>query len=87
MRDMLLRAAGASDTFTEALELGTAAWDENVALTNEANQRYQTMGSRLEILKNKANDLGIAFYESVNNPLGDVVDAAGDMLDNLSGGV
>lgn len=84
MRDMLLRAAGASDTFTEALELGTAAWDENVALTNEANQRYQTMGSRLEILKNKANDLGIAFYESVNNPLGDVVDAAGDMLDNLS---
>ena len=26
MRDMLLRAAGASDTFTEALELGTAAW-------------------------------------------------------------
>lgn len=84
MRDMLLRAAGASNTFTEALELGTAAWDENVALTNEANQRYQTMGSRLEILKNKANDLGIAFYESVNTPLGDVVDAAGDMLDNLS---
>ena len=28
--------------------------------------------------------MGIAFYESVNTPLGDVVDAAGDMLDNLS---
>lgn len=84
MRDMLLRAAGASDTFTEALELGSAAWEENVALTNEANQRYKTMGSRLAILKNKAIDLGIAFYESVNTPMGDVVTAAGDMLENLN---
>ena len=84
MRDMLLRAAGASDTFTEALELGSAAWEENVALTNEANQRYKTMGSRLAILKNKAIDLGIAFYESVNTPMGDVVTAAGNMLENLN---
>ena len=84
MRDMLLRASGASDTFTEALEMGTEAWDENVALANEANQRYQTMGSRLAMLKNKANDLGITFYESVNTPMGEVVDAAGDALDNLS---
>ena len=84
MRDMLLRAAGASDTFTEALELGTAAWDENVALTNEANQRYQTMGSRLSMLKNKAYDLGITFYNSVNEPMGQVVDSAGEALDNLS---
>lgn len=84
MRDMLLRAAGASDVFTEALEIGTAAWDENVALTNEANQRYQTMGSRLAMLKNKATDLGITFYESVNEPMGAVVDSAGDMLENLS---
>lgn len=84
MRDMLLRAAGASDVFTEALEIGTAAWDENVALTNEANQRYQTMGSRLSMLKNKAYDLGITFYNSVNEPMGQVVDSAGEAQDVLS---
>ena len=59
LRDTLLRAAGASDVFSEALEIGTQAWDENTALTNEANQRYETMASKMAMLKNKLVDIGI----------------------------
>lgn len=59
MRDALLRAAGASDVFSEALGIGTQAWEENTALTNEANQRYETTASKLLILKNNLIEVGI----------------------------
>ena len=38
MRDALLRAAGAGELFAESLKIGTQAWEENVALTNEATE-------------------------------------------------
>ncbi|MGL5651219.1 MAG: phage tail tape measure protein [Paraclostridium sp.] len=59
MRDALLRAAGASDVFSEALGIGTQAWKENNALTNEYNQRAETTASKLSILKNNLVDVGI----------------------------
>ena len=51
MRDALLRASGASDVFAEALDIANTAWDENIALSKEAEQRYKTMESRLQLLK------------------------------------
>ena len=51
LRDALLRAAGASDLFSESLEIGAQAWEENTALTNEAEQRYSTTASQIQILK------------------------------------
>lgn len=63
MRDALLRASGASDVFTKSLEIGTTAWDENNALTKEAEQRYGTTASQIEIAKNKMADAGITIGE------------------------
>lgn len=83
MRDALLRASGASDVFTEALQTGNSAWKENTALTNEAKQRYETLESKLGILKNTATDLGISMYDSLENPLRGVVDTATDMVGSL----
>lgn len=51
-RDALLRAAGASDVFTEAIQMGSQAWEENTALTNEASKRYETTESQLQMAKN-----------------------------------
>ncbi|WP_252242866.1 phage tail tape measure protein [Clostridium sp. ZS2] len=84
MRDALLRASGASETFANAIKLSNNAWDENVALANEANTRYATMESQLKMLKNAAIDLGIEFYQSVNNPVADVVKSANDKIEELS---
>lgn len=63
LRDTLLRASGASDVFTESLALGSQAWEENKALTEEAEQRYQTTASQIEIAKNYLKDAGITIGE------------------------
>lgn len=63
LRDALLRAAGASNVFTDALKMGTQAWEENTALTKEAEQRYQTTASQLQIAKNHLQDAAITIGE------------------------
>lgn len=65
LRDALLRASGASDVFKESIEMGTQAWEENIALTNEAEQRYKTSESQMVVLKNTLNDLAITFGEII----------------------
>lgn len=65
VRDALLRAAGAGDLFRESLELGSQAWEENTALTNEAEQRYQTLASQLAMLKNTIIDAAISIGQAL----------------------
>lgn len=57
VRDALMRAAGASNVFSDALELGRASWQENIALTEEAEERYKTFESQLAIFGNKLTDI------------------------------
>ncbi len=59
LRDSLLRAGNANELFAESIDVANKAWGENVALANEAEQRYKTTESQLIILKNKLVDLGI----------------------------
>ena len=59
MRDALLRSANASDVFSSAISTGKNAWEENTALTNEANKRYETTASKLAVMKNNLYDAGI----------------------------
>lgn len=65
LRDALLRASGASDVFTNSLEIGSNAWKENTALTKEAEQRYKTTESQIAIAKNTLKDAGITVGEIV----------------------
>jgi TP901 family phage tail tape measure protein len=59
LRDALLRAAGASDVFSEAVEIGSQAWEENSALTEEAELRYGTAAAQIQITKNIIHDAAI----------------------------
>lgn len=83
VRDALLRASGAGDLFRETLEAGSKAWEENTALTNEANERYKTTESQFQILKNKVNDVGITLGEALVPALIDAVDAAEPLIKGL----
>jgi len=83
LRDTILRAAGAGDIFTNAIETSTEAWEENTALTNEVQQRYATMESQIAILKNGLTNLGISFYQDVRNPMAEVVAAANGWIGAL----
>ena len=59
LRDTIIRAANASGQFNDIINIGNEAWKENTALTNEANQRYETTASKLLILKNNLVEVGI----------------------------
>jgi TP901 family phage tail tape measure protein len=56
VRDAMLRAGSASDMFTKSLQVGSSAWAENTALTDEANKRYQTSASKLQVAGNQIKD-------------------------------
>lgn len=84
LRDALLRASGASDVFTEALNLGTQAWEENNALTKEAEQRYQTTESQIQIAKNTLQDAGITIGEIVMPHVLDLVEGIKETADKFS---
>ncbi len=69
LRDALLRASNANDLFTDAIKTSNLAWDENVALTEEAEKRYATTESKIQIMKNTFADMGLTLYEKVQEPL------------------
>ena len=57
--DALRRAALSGELLNDALGIGAQAWQDNIALTEEANKRYQTLESRLELARNQINDPAI----------------------------
>lgn len=89
LRDTMLRAANASDVFTTAINTGNKAWEENNALTNEANKRYATTKSRMQISINKIKDLAISLGSKllpiVQKGLA-FLNKLADSFDNLSEG-
>ncbi|WP_211295802.1 phage tail tape measure protein [Staphylococcus muscae] len=50
--DVIRRLANNHKVLDEALKTGADGWKKNTALTDEASVRYETMGSKLKILKN-----------------------------------
>ncbi len=85
LRDAILRASSATDLFAAAQELANTAWDDNVALQNEASQRYATTESRLQMLKNSANNLAISFSEVMLPALEKLMEKLRGVIDWLKG--
>lgn len=75
--DTMLRLSGAGDKLSEALNISANGWKENTALTEEAEKRYESFKSKLDLMKNKLTEIGI----EMGGPL---MDALGSMLDALN---
>ncbi|NOJ74139.1 phage tail tape measure protein [Paenibacillus alvei] len=84
VRDTLLRASGAGDLFRNSMEVGTKAWAENIALTKEAETRYETTASKIQILKNKVNDSAITLGDALVPALLAVFESLQPLIDKLS---
>lgn len=84
MRDALLRAAGASDVFTNALQIGSNAWDENTALVNEASKRYATTQSQLTMMQNAYKNLKVAIGDAYTPALQKAYSAGTQVLNAVS---
>ncbi|MBD7967769.1 phage tail tape measure protein [Paenibacillus gallinarum] len=86
VRDALLRASGAGDLFRTSLEQGSKAWEENTALTNEANAKYEISASQLQILKNNLTYTAITLGGSLVPALLAALEAAQPLFDALQKG-
>lgn len=84
VRDTLLRTAGAGDLLRDSIELGNKAWKDNNALTEEAEQRYQTTQSQLTIFNNKLKDVGITLGDALAPALLDILDSLDPFLKMLA---
>jgi len=59
VRDTLLRVSGNTDEFNRSMKVANEAWRENTALQVEAEKRYQTLASQMELLGNQIVATGI----------------------------
>jgi TP901 family phage tail tape measure protein len=83
LRDTLLRATNATELFSEAQETANEAWEENVALSNEASKRYATTESKLKNLKNTAILAAQRIGDDLNPTIQNLIDGAKDLLEKF----
>lgn len=66
---------GKQSVLAGALDLSRNAWEENTALQKEVDQRNESMQSRLDVLKNKVNEVAITVGTPLTEALIDALDA------------
>jgi TP901 family phage tail tape measure protein len=72
-----------SQLLADSLDIGSRAFEENIALVEEAEKRYETTASRIQIFENVANDLAITIGDELVASLEDAVGAAELLHDAL----
>lgn len=80
LSNTILSLANASDVMTDAVKVGSKAWEDNTALTNEANKRYGTLKSQITIAMNKIKDLAI----TIGNKLMPYISKMIDGIENVT---
>ena len=78
-RTAFLSLANAGDLINRTLDTGRTAWKENIALTKEAELRYGTGASKIEVFKNKLFSVGVTIGDIVIPPFLELLDNA-DLL-------
>lgn len=85
--DTMKRLSGASELMSEMVDLSNQSWQENTALTEESEKRYQTAGSKIQQLKNTIQELCVKLGEILLPIVQKITDAVSkfvNWLTNLS---
>lgn len=85
LRDTLLRATNATELFSNAQARANRAWEENTALTVEANKRYATTESQLTNLKNKAMLFAQQLGDDVQPMISKLMSGVDSLIDRFMG--
>lgn len=80
----LLSLANSSGILTDAMEVSNDAFEENTALTKEAEQRYATFESKVQLAKNAIAELGIAAYDAMRGGLTELADETASIVQTLT---
>jgi TP901 family phage tail tape measure protein len=84
LRDTLLRTSNAGELVTSAINMANSAWEENTALTKEAELRYGTTASQMKILWNEAREVSRQFGDAMMPVLKDVLGEVKDLVHAFS---
>lgn len=81
----MLKSLGlAAETMGKAMNVANSEWEKGTALTDEASKRYETMESKLQMLKNELVDIAIEFGGPLLDALRDGLGAAKPWIATLS---
>lgn len=69
----------------DAVDLANNAWEENTALSKEAETRYSTLESKLAMVENAQTNLSTAIGEVFTPTVGAAAEIWGDMLNGITG--
>lgn len=83
LSNTILSLANANSVMSNAITTANEAWEENTALANEANQRYETTESKLKILGNKFSQAGIEIYDSAKGTMREGLQVATNAMDGF----
>lgn len=83
LSNTILSLANASDVMTNAVKLGNEAWEDNTALTNEANKRYDTLKSKITIAINKLKDQAITLGNKLMPSLQKAIEGFGKWIEKF----
>ncbi len=87
LQRMLLGLANGGDLLANALDTAATEWEKNTALSEEANKRYATMESTLQMVKNNVTELarqiGLALAPYLMKA-GEIISRVSTALQNMS---
>ena len=84
--DTLKRLANNVDMLPRAVSTANSAWQENIALDKEVENRNASIAAQLQILWNKVQAVATEIGEPLVNALIDVIDAAEPFIEMLASG-
>lgn len=87
LSNTILSLANANGVMSDAVTTANTAWEENVALSNEAAQRYATVESQASMLKNSVTGIGIELYDEMREPLLEVIAITSDVVSEIGGAI
>lgn len=80
----IMTLASSEGILSEALDLSARAWEENTALTEEAERRYETTESKIQIAKNQLSLLKQEMGEDFMTAAMPVIEGLGDIAENAA---
>lgn len=85
LRDTLTRLANSGDLVTEAVRQGNTAWEENVAMQNEAEKRYATMETQISQLKARVTEVAVSIGEMLIPYIQKAMDVIEGLIEKWNG--
>lgn len=80
MQRTILSLSNSGDLLTRTIATANQAWDENIALSEEAAKRYATTASQQVMMQNSFNNLRIAIGDNYTPVLKELYGVANDVL-------